>query len=401
MSAMIPFADAEALVLSSARFLGSEVAALDQCLHRILADDVRADLDHPPFDKAAMDGFACRRADLAGALTVIETVAAGSVPARSLGPAQCTRIMTGAPIPVGADCVVKIEDAVEEPAGTVRFTVKDTNDNICLCGEDMQAGQVVLQRGERIAAQHVAVLASVGCVQVPVARRPVVGVIGTGDELVEPDQTPAAGQIRNSNSPQLMAQVKAAGAEAVYLGIAGDTLEGIGQALNKALADCDVVLLSGGVSMGDFDFVPKAMQSSGLAILFDRIAIKPGKPTTFGVTSGDTPRWCFGLPGNPVSSFLLCEILVKPLLWRLMGFENRLRTITARLGAPISRRNAERQAWIPVALADDGRARPLAYHGSAHVNALCRADGFLVIPAGTAHLAEGTQVHVRPLPAAH
>jgi molybdopterin molybdotransferase len=398
MSSMIPFERAEEIVLGSARFLGSEEVSLATCLHRILAGDVRADLDQPPFDKAAMDGFACRRRDLPGPLTIIETIAAGAVPSRSIGPSQCARIMTGAPVPTGADCVVKIEDIVENPDGIMRFTGMETTDNICLRGEDIRTGQIVLSRGERLAPQHIAVLASVGCARVPVARRPRVGIIGTGDELVEPHCTPASGQIRNSNGPQLSAQVLAAGAEPVYRGIAADTVDGIGDVLKKALADCDVVLLSGGVSMGDFDFVPRVMRDCGLEILFDRVAIKPGKPTTFGLAPG---RWCFGLPGNPVSTFLLCEILVKPLLARLMGCESKDRYLPARLGAPVSRRKTGRQSWLPVAFSEDGMVRPLVYHGSAHINALCRADGFLVIPAGTAHIPEGTQVHVRPLPAPH
>ncbi|HOX24262.1 MAG TPA: molybdopterin molybdotransferase MoeA [Candidatus Krumholzibacteria bacterium] len=398
MGEMITFEQATAIVLGSARYLGDERVPLSACLGRVLAADARADLDLPPFDKSAMDGFACRRADLPGPLVVVATVAAGATPTAALAPRQCARIMTGAPIPRGADCVVKFEDAEVLPDGTVRSGVAARSDNICRQGEDARRGGTVLPRGTRIGPQHVAVLATVGCAQVPVARRPRVAILATGDELVPVDARPAPGQIRNSNGPQLEAQALAAGVLPAVYGPVRDDREDLTRALRQAAAEHDVVLLSGGVSEGDFDLVPQAMQDVGLVIRFDRVAVKPGRPTTFAV---GPDVWCFGLPGNPVSTFLQFEFLVKPLLRRLMGCDREPPVVTARLAGPVSRRHADRESWLPVMLTDAGDAQPLEYHGSGHINALWRADGIIAVPAGTKSLAKGALVRVRPLSATH
>ena len=182
------------------------------------------------------------------------------------------------------------------------------------------------------------------------------------------------------------------------LSAAADEAAALHDVLAAALADNEVVVLSGGVSIGDFDLVPQAMRDCGLEIRFDSIAMKPGRPTTFAVRDG---VWCFGLPGNPVSSFLQFEALVRPLLVRLMGGDPTPRTIVAPLAEAVSRRSAARQAWLPVRLTANGEARPLDYHGSGHIHALCHADGFIVLPVGTTRLEKGALVHVRPIPAAH
>jgi molybdopterin molybdotransferase len=227
-----------------------------------------------------------------------------------------------------------------------------------------------------------------------VARRPRVGVIATGDELVEPDVKPAASQIRTSNGYQITAHVATAGALPAYYGIARDTEAEIDAYLKRALAGNDVVLLSGGVSMGDYDFVPDVLRKNGVEILFDSIAMKPGKPTTFGVTAD---AYCFGLPGNPVSTFIQCEILVKPFLYALMGHAFRPPVAVMPLAKKFTRKSTGREAWIPVSFTDEGGVVPNEYHGSAHIHALCAADGLIVVPAGVASVAEGTLVRVRPL----
>jgi molybdopterin molybdotransferase len=396
--AMIPYEEALAKVLASARFLGEEWVPLAAAAGRVLAADVAADRDQPPFDKSAMDGFACRRADLPGPLNVVETVMAGGVPSLAVVAGGCTRIMTGAPVPAGADCVVKFEDTEILPDGTVRGAPTDGRTNICRQGEDLRRGDIVLARGVQIAAPHVAVLASVGAARMKVARRPRVAIIATGDELVAVDARPGPGQIRNSNGPQLVAQTTAAGGVPRPFTPVGDQAVALREALAAALAESEVVVLSGGVSAGDLDLVPQAMRDCGLEIRFDSIAMQPGRPTTFAVKDG---RWCFGLPGNPVSTFVQFEVLVRPLLARLMGGDPAVRTFAAPLAQDVTRRTATRQAWLPVAITAEGEARPLAYHGSAHIHALCRADGFIVLPVGTTHLDKGALVHVRPVPAAH
>ncbi len=274
-------------------------------------------------------------------------------------------------------------------AGVFRF---DENDNICFKGEDVRIGDVVLEKGRRILPQHIALLASVGCVRPSVGLRPSVGIIPTGNELVPPAEKPGPGRIRESNSFQLSAQVSRVGAIPRRYGIAGDSEKAIGDALEKAASENDVVLFSGGVSMGDFDLVPGILKQSGVDILFEKIGIKPGKPTVFG-RSPDA--FWFGLPGNPVSAFVVFELLVGPFLRKMMGADREERDAFISLGETISRKKTDRDAWIPVELTDDGQVMPIEYHGSAHNRALCPADGLICVPSGVAEIPKGTLVSVR------
>lgn len=392
---MIPFEKAYELVMAAARPLDTERVPLAGALNRVLAEDAVSDMDMPPFDKSAMDGYACRKADLDEALRVIETIPAGSMPTRNIAPGECAKIMTGAPVPEGADCVIMIERSETAGAGLVRFTGTSTPANICIRGEDVRAGQIVLRQGTLIHPQHIAVLAAVGCIEPQVYRRARVGVIATGDELVEPSSKPGGAKIRNSNSAQLMAQTTAAGAVPSYYGIASDSHRATLDLLHGALEENDVALISGGVSAGDFDVVPEVITALGLEIAFDAIAIKPGKPTTFA--AGDL-GYCFGLPGNPVSTYVLFEVLVKPFLRKLMGEStSKSETWPVKLSAPITRKGGERAAWIPVRFTGDGEAAPCDYHGSAHIHALCGADGLIFLPIGVTVLEKGAEAHVRPL----
>ncbi len=384
------------MVLESAPTLGSEPVELAGAVGRILAQDVVSDMDMPPFDKAAMDGYACRRADLGHELSIVETIPAGYVPRQRIEANQCTRIMTGAWVPEGADCVIMVEETVSgtgpSTSEAVRFTGVQTADNICPRGEDVRAGQVVLGKGIRIRPQHIAILATVGCTSPCVFRQPRVAVISTGDELVPPGDKPQASQIRNSNSGQLCAQVRQVGAMARNGGIVADRPDEIDNVLRRAVAENDLVLLSGGVSAGDYDYVPQIMRRVGIDVLFHQVAIKPGKPTIFGVC-GQTR--CFGLPGNPVSSFVVFELLVKPLLYKMMGHEYRPLCVSLPLAEPVQRGNTERQSWIPATITGASTAEPIEYHGSAHITALSDADGLLCIEAGVARLDRGAPVVVR------
>lgn len=391
---MISFENAFETVMSRVRVLDPEPVELHAAAGRVLAEDVRSDIDMPPFDKSAMDGYACRREDLPGPLHVVEVIQAGSAPTLAVGQGECAKIMTGAMVPEGADCVIMVEHTEETGDRTIRFTGNSTARNISRRAEDIRAGDIVLERGTLLGAQHIAVLATVGCARPWVSRRPRVGVIATGDELVEPDQRPGPSQIRTSNSYQICAQVANTGAIATYYGIAADTEEALDALMKRALSENEVVLLSGGVSMGDFDLVPGVMEKNGIEILFDSIAMKPGKPTTFGV---GPKAFCFGLPGNPVSTFVQCEILVKPFLYALMGHEYRPRYSWLPLAETIQRRRADREAWIPVSITEGGEVQPREYHGSAHINSLCRADGFIVVPTGTERVEKGTVICVRQI----
>jgi molybdopterin molybdotransferase len=315
---MIPFEEALKTVLDSARKLGTERVDITHAIDRILAEDVKSDMDMPPFNKSAMDGYACRRADLANELEVVETIPAGYTPTKCIEQNQCSKIMTGAAVPQDADCVVMVEFTENLTDNTVRFVGEDTADNICIQGEDIKAGEVVLPKFTRIRPQHIAVLASVGCTRPEVSKMPSVGILATGDELVPPTSRPGPSQIRNSNSFQLTAQVESMGAAAKNYGIAKDTDQDIDKMFKKAVEENDVVIVSGGVSMGDFDLVPGIFRQNNINLLFEKVATKPGKPTVFGVAEN---IYCFGLPGNPVSTFVLFELLVKPFLYKMMSYD--------------------------------------------------------------------------------
>lgn len=390
--AMIPFKEAFTIVMNQARTLDSERVELGAALNRILAEDVRSDMDMPPFRKSTRDGYACRREDLTQELSVIETIQAGGAPTRPIGKNECSKIMTGAMVPEGADCVVMVEFTERPSQKTMRFTGTHTADNISSQGEDLKTGDIVLNKGDRIAPQHIAVLAALGCIRPRVSRQPRVGIIETGDELVTPNKKPEGSQIRSSNGPQLCAQVTAMGAIPLCYGIANDTEESIDQSLKKALAENDVVLVPGGVSMGDLDLVPEVMKKNHIDILFDRVAVKPGKPTTFGLSAD---AYCFGLPGNPVSTFVQFELIVKPFLYLLQGHRFRPPHILLPLAETVSQKRSRRDSWIPVTLTEKGEALPCDYHGSAHINALCDAAGLICIPAGTVSLEKGTLTDVR------
>ncbi len=389
---VISFEKALDIVLSSARPVGTEEVGLADAANRVLAGDVKADMDMPPFNKSAMDGYACRRGDLAATLTVVETIPAGFTPTKTIGPNQCAKIMTGGVVPQGADCVM-MKEYVETPTeSTIRFVGRNTADNICVKGEDIRAGDIVLSKGTLLKPQHIAVLASVGCSRPKVSKIPKVGIVATGSELVGPASKPQPSQIRNSNSAQLSAQARGLGADVTDYGIALDTKAGIDDMLKKAIADNDVVIVSGGVSVGDFDLVPEVLRNNGIKLLFESIAVKPGKPSVFGLSE---KVYCFGLPGNPMSTFVQFEILIKPFLYKLMGHDYKYHDVRMPLGESIKRKKTDRKVWFPVIITAGGTVKLIEYHGSAHISSLNCADGFISVDAGVAEIEKGKIVPVR------
>ncbi|MCG8409749.1 MAG: molybdopterin molybdotransferase MoeA [Bacteroidales bacterium] len=390
---MITIEEAYKTVIDTACCLQTEKIKFTESLGRVLAENVKSDIEMPPFDKSAMDGYACRKTDLKNNLEIIEIIPAGKIPEKEIGVNQCANIMTGAPIPRGADCVVQVELTELINDKLVKINTEPARANISYKGEDVKEGEIVLQKGIKIEAQHIAIFAAVGYTEVLVYKTPKVGIISTGDELVEPNIKPSLSQIRNSNGYQLIAQVKKCGAIANYIGIADDTPQDTFEKVNKALNENDIVLLTGGVSMGSFDFVPDVLKQAGIKILFDSVAVKPGKPTTFGVANG---KYCFGLPGNPVSSFVQFELLVKPLIYHLMGEEYKNIDIQMPLGVDIKRRNPDRKAYFPI-IFKNGCIYPVDYHGSAHIHALSLAHGIISMEIGQSELRKGEKVHVRQI----
>ncbi|MBI9054412.1 MAG: molybdopterin molybdotransferase MoeA [Bacteroidales bacterium] len=390
---MITIEKAYEIVLQNAHPLETEKILFTEVLGRILAEDVKSDIEMPPFDKSAMDGYACRKGDIENILEIIEVIPAGKTPEKTIGKNQCANIMTGAPIPKGADCVVQVELTEKSDGVTVKVNEAPARNNISFKGEDVKVGTRVLDKGIKIEAQHIAVFAAVGYTDVLVYKQPKVGIISTGDELVEPQNMPSQSQIRNSNGYQLIAQVKSCGAIANYVGIAEDTPEDTFDKVSKALVENDIVLLTGGVSMGTFDFVPQVLEQAGVKILFDSIAVKPGKPTTFGMADA---KFCFGLPGNPVSSFVQFDLLVKPLIYTLMGQVYKPLDIQMNLGVDFKRRNPDRKAYFPIII-ENGEIFPVDYHGSAHIHALSSAHGIISMEIGQTEIKKGEKVHVRQI----
>lgn len=404
---MIRFEEAYRIIKNVDVLLETLKLKLNDALGYVLAEDVLSDMNMPPFDKSAMDGYACKETDLTNELEVVEIIPAGKIPEKTIGKNQCAKIMTGAMIPKGADCVIIVEDTEEIGQNKIRYTkvvpeinvcqieIKNKpNVNICYIGEDIKTGDIVLKKGTLIKAQHIAIMASVGYTDVLVHRKPKVAVIPTGDEIVEPHVKPDISQIRNSNGSQLIAQLKAIGIEAAYYGIARDIEGATMNLIKKAYAENDVILLTGGVSMGDFDLVPEILKTLEFELLFQSIAVQPGKPTVFGRNGN---KFCFGLPGNPVSSFVQFELLTKPLLFGLMGKDDKPLNLRLPIGKDFSRKKAKRMSWIPAVFTDDGYIVPVEYHGSAHIRGLGVAQAIFAVPIGIKELKKGDLVDVRQI----
>jgi molybdopterin molybdotransferase len=355
-------------------------------------------VDQPPFDKSAMDGFAYGEPGPLPQWRIVGVLAAGAAAGAPIGRGECVRIMTGAPIPAGASAVRRVEltseSAATDGSRLVTFTASEAGDNIIRRGENQKAGEL-LMRKRVLAAQDIGVLASSGYASLPVAARPVVGVVSTGDELVVAGETLADGLIYDSNGPQLVAQARAAGAEARYYGIVRDDGGSLSRLFGRAMEECDVLIVSGGVSMGDFDHVPRALLEAGVEPRFHGLAMRPGKPTFFGTRDRTA---VFGLPGNPVSTFVNFEVLVRAHLMRRMGLSYEPRIVPLRLASGIERRETDRVEFYPARVeAGSGGlvARPLAYHGSSMLSVLAESDCLVRMELGEKRLEEGRIVNVR------
>ncbi len=389
---MIAFEEAQEVILKTSHCLDIEAVDLHQALGRVLASDGFSDMDLPPFNKSAVDGYACKRMDLLADLKVLEVIPAGLIPKYEICEGECSKIMTGAMLPAGADTVFMVEDAVEIHNQTVRFGGKATSKNYTIKGEDIHKGDKVLTKGTKLRPQDIAILASAGIAQPLVFRKPMVGIISTGSELVEPNCIPAESQIRNSNAMQLHAQATKAGCDVKYYGIALDNETDTFLLLKKATDECDIVLLSGGVSAGDFDFVPKVIQQCGFTILFRKIAVQPGKPLVYATAER---KYIIGLPGNPVSSFVQFEVTVRTLIEKLTGENRTDRTFEFEMGYDFSRNKSDRKLFIPVFVTSNGLVMPVEYNGSAHIHSYLNANGIAQIETGISEVLKGSKVHVR------
>ncbi|MBI4748892.1 MAG: molybdopterin molybdotransferase MoeA [Acidobacteria bacterium] len=393
---------AQKIILGTIGFAGVERVSLTDALGRVLWEEIIAPADIPPHPNSAMDGYAVRAADLAecssesaARLKVVADLPAGYVPKAPLGPGEAIRIMTGAPIPDGADSVVMVERTAKDGEFVKVFKPTRLNENIRPRGEDIRTGDVLMQPGTQLQAAEIGTLAAIQRAFVTVARRPMVAVLSTGDELVEVDEPLAPGKIVNSNAYSLVSLVREAGGIPIQLPLVRDSREALKQAITQALV-ADVVVSSGGVSVGDYDYVKPVLLEMGLEPKFWRVRMKPGKPLLYGLLHG---KPYFGLPGNPVSSMLTFLLFARPALRKLKGYPAsnwHLPQITAVTESDI-RTKGDRPTFLRANVSyQNGQfvAKAMASQGSGVLSSMLGAEGLIFLEEGTSVVATGQTVPV-------
>jgi molybdopterin molybdotransferase len=389
---MVEVGDALKAILDHATPLGVETVALTEARGRYLAHDVLADANVPALPRSSVDGYAVIASDAATDLRVLGEVTAGRLGQAPVTPGSTMRIMTGGSLPDGTDAVVMFED-VEEVDGLAILQHKPRHgENVHPPGMDLSAGQVVLSKGQRIGPAEIGLLATIGCVTVPVCRAPRVAVLATGDELVEPDQEPPPGAVRDSNRFTLLTAAQEAGGEVVFQAHARDDEATLERSIRAALDVADVLITSGGVSMGTRDLI-KPLLDRMATIQFGRVSFKPGKPLTFATTAEG--KLCFGLPGFPVSSLITFEVFVRPALLKMRGAEQYLRPrVEAVLGHAI-RPDPIRPEYQRATVTWEEHhfvARTTGLQASSRLMSIVGANALLEIDPGTETLAKGTMV---------
>ena len=386
--------DARARMLAEIAALPAETVPLAQAIGRVLAEDVAAVRDQPPFAASAMDGWAVRGADTPGALKIVGESAAGHGYQGRVGAGEAVRIFTGAALPDGCDAIVIQEDA-ERDGETVRVPQVAAEHYVRRAGGDFKAGAVLLTCGQRIDPWRLSLAASAGRAEVSIYRKPRVALLSTGEEIVEAPATPGPFQIYDSGGPALAAMIESWGGAVVRAKPVRDTLEAVIEALRRAKAD--LVVTVGGASVGDHDLVRTAGQALGLSLLVESVSVRPGKPTFFGVL-GDGRR-LLGLPGNPASAFVCAEMFLKPIVAAYQGAPTDPATITARLAEALPA-NGAREHWMRAKLSygDGGvTVRPYRDQDSSLVSVFAASDALMRRSAGAEAAAAGTVVEVLPL----
>lgn len=378
---MITYEQALEAVIKNTHRLGPEKILLEKSIGRILNENVYSEIAMPPFDKSAMDGYAVKAADVKSALVKLKcigVVQAGQVFKKKLKRGECVKIMTGAPVPAGADSVVMIEDT-RECAGFVEvFKAAVKKENICFKGEDLKAGQRVLKKGEEISSSAVAILATVGRRLVEVIQKPKVSLISTGGEIIPPGLKLPKNKIYNSNGPLLCAFLQSDGISPQFLGIVKDKASDLRERIKKGL-NADMLLISGGVSMGDYDLIPPVLRGLGVREIFHKVNIKPGKPFFLGIKNKTV---IFGIPGNPVSNFLSYLIFVRPAIHKMMGCKNYGPVFKEGIVGREFHARPGRRHFVLAKITKKARRYqllPVSGHGSADTLSLSKADGFMMI----------------------
>ena len=397
--AAVPLHAARDIILSSIRPLGTERIGLGAALGRVLAEDIKAERSIPPLDNSAMDGYAVRSEDVQrvpARLTIVETLPAGVLSTHKLGPGEAARILTGAAIPDGADAVVMQEHTETEPGAVTILKTAARGDHIRRVGSDVRPDTPIGWLGNVLRPAQLGMFAAVGRTQIRVSLRPRVAILATGDELVEPDRPVDGGRIVTSNSYGLYAALQEAGADPVYLGIARDEPRAIADAFREALR-CDAVVSTGGVSVGDRDWIKQVLGELGGELKLWRVLMKPGAPLAFVVLN---ERPVFGLPGNPVSTLVTFEQFVRPALLRMTRQRAIFRPVERAVLAEDYRKAADRPHFVRVRLAErDGRriAFSTGDQGSGILLSMVRAEGLAIVPLETTYLPAGSEVTVQML----
>lgn len=397
---MISVEEAREIILGKIeRIHETEEVPILEALGRVLDEDIYAEANIPPFDNSAMDGYAVRSEDVAGAwpagpveLKVLGDVAAGYIPESPIGPGETIRIMTGAPMPEGADAVVMVENTERTDDGVLIFVPARRGENVRFAGEDIRAGDVALKRGKKIIPGDIGILASVGKANVRVVRKPIVAIITTGDELVDIDEPLTPGKIRNSNAYSIAAQVIDTGCTPLMLGIAVDSREALLAKVEEA-AGADMIVTTGGVSVGDHDFVKDILDQAG-EMVFWQVAMKPGKPLAFGIVDG---KPLIGLPGYPTSSMVSFEQFARPALLKMSGRSDTSRmTIDAVFEEAFKNKSGRRNMIRVVVTKEDGvfKARLSGPQKSGSLRPMTLANGLMVIPEDT-EIKPGDKVEVQ------
>jgi molybdopterin molybdotransferase len=395
---MLTVAEAHEHIARHTRSLAPQRLRLSELLNLRLAEDVVSRVDSPPFDKSQVDGYAIATSDASEMLRELELVTAGGVPSQAVRPGTTIRVMTGAPTPEGADAVVKWEDCHLEADGVIRNPAAGVKPGSCILrrGTAFHTGQTVLTAGKPIGPLDIALLAEIGQAEASVHPRPRVGVLPTGDELVAAHEPAGPGQIRNSNGPMLLAALAAENMTPVDLGIGRDDPADLREKISLGL-ECDVLLISGGVSAGVLDLVPGVLKDLGVAEVFHKVRVKPGKPLWFGVREDDKRKvLVFGLPGNPVSTLVSFRLFVLPALQALAGEASvPPPTESVALSKPIEHRGG-RPTYFP-GRRNESRVEPLDWKGSADLATLTQANCLIALPAGDYRLEAEAAVDVLPL----
>jgi molybdopterin molybdotransferase len=372
-----------------------ELIAVSESCGRILSADIISSIDIPQFNKSRMDGYAINSQDDLEFFEIIEVIHAGIIPEKTLNKGQCSKIMTGAVLPKGANKVVRVE--YTEEIDKKVFIKKNDDDNVVMQGNYLKKGAKVLDKGTLVKPKEIAVLSSLGLSKIFVYKKAVVGLIITGDELTEPGNILPDGKIYDSNGVQLRAQIESVCAKCNYYGILKDDKQNIKIIIEKALSECDVVLVSGGMSMGEKDYIIEILKELSVDIKFSKVAVKPGKPLLFGEKQiNEKSVFVFGIPGNPVSSFISFEIFVKPLIYKCMGYNLKPVWYAGELKEEIKRTNADRDEFIPIYF-DGKNIYPLNYKASDHITSLINANAIIRINKGVFEIQKGKILDVRPI----